>query len=326
MPFRAIFLEKSAPAKLASLEPGQLPSEGDVLVDVEYSTINYKDGLAITGTSPVVRRWPMVAGIDGVGRVLESSHPKWRVGDRVLIDGYGIGEEHWGCLAERARLRGEWLLAVPSAFTPKQAMAVGTAGFTAMLCVLALERAGVAPGTGEVLVTGASGGVGTLAVCLLAKLGHRVVASTGKAAEHDLLRSLGAGEVVDRSLLSAPGKALQRERWAAVVDTVGSHTLANACAQTRYGGVVAACGNAQGMDFPGTVAPFILRGVSLLGINSVLTPMPVRERAWSRLAEDLDPRKLDSLTREIGLAEVFDVAKEIVQGKIRGRVVVDVRR
>ncbi len=329
MSFRALHLQKSdagTQARLATLELSDLPAEGDVLVEVEYSTLNYKDGLAITGRAPVVRRWPLVPGIDAAGKVLESSHPKWRAGDRVLVNGCGVGELYWGGLAERVRLKGDWLVAVPKAFTTRQAMAIGTAGFTAMLSVLALERAGLTPAKGDVLVTGASGGVGSIAIALLARLGYRVVASTGKAAEHGLLRELGAAQVLDRAELSAPGKALQKERWAAVVDAVGSHTLANAIAQTKVAGLLAVCGNAQGLDLPTTVAPFILRGVSLLGIDSVNAPMPVREEAWGRLVKELDPKLLERLTREISLEETLAAAREIVEGKVRGRLVVDVRR
>ena len=265
--FEALLLEKDDAgfrAGLATLDESRLPA-GDVLVRNEYSTLNYKDGLALTQRAPVVRTWPMVPGIDGAGMVVESSHPDWRPGDRFVLNGWGVGETHWGCLAQRARLKGDWLVRLPEAFTPRQAMAIGTAGYTAMLCVLALERHGLAPGAGEVLVTGATGGVGSVAVALLARLGHRVVAATGKPQEAAYLEQLGAAQVIDRAELAAPGKPLQKERWAAVVDAVGSHTLANALAQTRYGGVVAACGLAQGMDLPASVAPFILRGVTLWG-------------------------------------------------------------
>ena len=273
--FKALLLEKTDAgfqAGIQSVDEGQLP-EGDVLIAVEHSTLNYKDGLAITNRAPIVRSWPMVAGIDGAGVVLQSSHPAWQVGDRVVHNGWGVGETRWGCLAERARLKGEWLVALPSVFTTRQAMAVGTAGYTAMLCVLALERHGVKPGDGDVLVTGATGGVGSVATMLLAALGHRVTASTGKSDEGPYLKRLGAAAVMDRAELSAPGKPLQKERWAAVIDAVGSHTLVNACAQTRYGGVVAACGLAQGGDFPASVMPFILRSITLAGIESVMVPL-----------------------------------------------------
>jgi acrylyl-CoA reductase (NADPH) len=268
----------------------------------------------------------MVPGIDGAGVVRESTHPRWKPGDRVLVNGWGVGEVHWGCLAEMARLKGDWLLAVPGAFTASQAMAIGTAGFTAMLSVMALERNGVAPSQGDVLVTGAAGGVGSMAVALLARLGFRVVASTGRPQEADYLRRLGAAEILDRASLAAPGKPLQKERWAGVVDAVGSVTLANACAQTRYRGTVAACGLAGGMDFPATVAPFILRGVTLVGIDSVMAPQPLRREAWDRLARDLDPGSLAAMTREIGLSDAIPLAAELLAGKVRGRVVVDPRR
>jgi len=326
--FRGILVEKTDVGQRVSvreLAESELP-EGDVLVRVERSTLNYKDALALTGRSPVVRRFPMVAGIDGAGSVLESTHPSFGKGDRVLVNGFGVGEAHWGCLAEKARLKGEWLLATPPAFSSAQAMAIGTAGYTAMLCVLALERHGVTPAKGEVLVTGAAGGVGSTAVALLSRLGYRVVASTGRPAEADYLRGLGAAEIADRSALSAPGKPLQKERFAGVVDSVGGVTLANACAQTRYRGAVAACGLAGGMDFPATVAPFILRGVTLVGVDSVQAPMEERREAWSRLARDLDPAKLAAMAKEIGLAEALAAAPEILAGKVRGRLVVDPSR
>jgi acrylyl-CoA reductase (NADPH) len=293
-----------------------------VLVAVEYSTLNYKDGLALTNKSPVVRTWPMVPGIDGAGTVLESRDPKWRPGDRVVHNGWGVGETRWGCLAERAVLPGSALVRLPEAFTARQAMAIGTAGYTAMLCVLAIEAHGAKPGDGEVLVTGATGGVGSVAVAVLARLGWRVVAATGKAAEGDYLKSLGAAEILDRATLAAAGKPLQKERWAAVVDTLGSHTLANACAQTRYGGVVAACGLAQGMDFPSSVAPFILRGVTLAGIDSVMAPLGKREAAWQRLVRDLDVRLLESITEEVPLSAAIARAADLMNGKVRGRIVV----
>ncbi len=296
----------------------------DVTVAVEYSTVNYKDGLALTNKSPVVRNWPMVAGIDAAGTVVDSRHPAWKVGDKVVLNGWGVGETHWGGLAQRARFKGDWLVALPAGMTTQQAMAVGTAGYTAMLCVMALESQGVQPDAGEVLVTGASGGVGSVAIALLAGRGYKVVASTGKLAEADYLKSLGAAEVIDRATLSAPGKPLQKERWAAVVDSVGSHTLANACAQSRYGAVIAACGLAQGMDFPATVAPFILRGCKLIGVDSVMCPLPLRQQAWQRLGAELDRGKLDAMTRVVPLAGAFDVAREILAGQVRGRVVVDV--
>jgi len=320
---QALVLEKNPEfsAVLREVDDDFLP-EGDVTVAIEYSTLNYKDALAITNTSPVVRSWPMVAGIDGSGTVLESGSAPWKRGDAVILNGFGVGESHKGCLAGKARLKSQWLIRRPQAFSARQAMAIGTAGYTAMLCVLALERHGVKAGDGEVLVTGASGGVGSVAIALLAALGHRVVAATGKAAEADYLRTLGAAQVIDRAELSAPGKPLQKERWAGVVDAVGSHTLANACAQTRYAGAVAACGLAQGMDFPASVAPFILRGVALLGIDSVMAPIALREQAWSRLARDLDPRLLEAITTEIPLTDAIDSARRLMAGEIRGRMVV----
>ncbi len=324
--FKALLLEKDDAgfrAGIRELDEAALP-EGDVLVAVAHSTLNYKDGLAITNRGPVVRKWPMVAGIDGAGRVLESSHPQWKAGDAFILNGWGVGETHWGCLAQKARLKGDWLVPLPAAFTTRQAMAIGTAGYTAMLCVLALERHGLKTGDGEVLVTGATGGVGSVATALLAKLGHRVIAATGKAAETDYLRSLGAADVIDRAELAAPGKPLQKERWAAVVDAVGSHTLANACAQTRYGGVVAACGLAQGADLPATVMPFILRGVTLAGVDSVMAPLALRKQAWDRLARDLDPKRLETISTEVPLAQAIARAQDLMAGKLRGRVVVSI--
>ena len=320
---KAIYLTKDPEfrAQVAELQESQLPA-GSVKLRVEYSTINYKDGLAITNASPIVRTWPMVAGIDGAGVVEESDYPAWRPGDRVILNGWGAGEVYWGCLAQKASLKGEWLVKLPDALTSRQAMAIGTAGYTAMLCVLALERHGVRAGDGSVLVTGATGGVGSVAVALLARLGHRVVASSGKAEQADYLRQLGAAEVIDRAELAAPGKPLQKERWTAAVDAVGSQTLANALAQTRYGGVVAACGLAQGHDLPATVMPFILRGVTLAGVDSVMAPIERRREAWSRLAGDLDAATLDAITEEVGLAEADDKARALLQGQVRGRIVV----
>jgi acrylyl-CoA reductase (NADPH) len=322
--FEALLLEKDDAgfrAGVTALDESRLPP-GDVLVSNEYSTLNFKDGLALTQRAPVVRTWPMVPGIDGAGTVLESSHPDWRPGDRFVLNGWGVGETHWGCLAQRARLKGDWLVRRPEAFSARQAMAIGTAGYTAMLCVLALEQHGLAPGAGEVLVTGATGGVGSVAIALLARRGHRVVAASGKPQEADYLTRLGATQVIDRAELAAPGKPLQKERWAAVVDAVGSHTLANALAQTRYGGVVAACGLAQGMDLPASVAPFILRGITLAGIDSVMCPRPRRELAWARLARDLDPALLEAMTTEIGLDGALDAAARLMAGQVRGRIVV----
>lgn len=324
--FKAILIEKDDQgyrAGLTELDDSALP-EGDVTVRVAYSTLNYKDGLAITGRSPVVRKFPMVPGVDLVGTVEHSSHPDYQVGDAVVLNGWGVGETHWGGLAQRARLKGDWLVPLPAAFTPWQAMAIATAGYTAMLCVMALERHGVTPAQGEVLVTGAAGGVGSFAVSLLAKLGYSVAAVTGRPQEADYLKGLGATTVLDRAEFTAPGKPLAKERWAGAVDTVGSHTLANVCAQMKYRGTVAACGLAGGMDFPSTVAPFILRGVTLAGVDSVMCPRPDRLQAWQRLATDLEVSHLDAITRTIGLAEALDVAPQLLAGQVRGRVVVDV--
>ena len=326
--FKGILIEKDDAgyrATLSDIDEAQLP-DGDVTVNVQFSTLNYKDGLAITGKGPVVRKFPLVPGIDLVGTVESSSHEGIAVGDAVVLNGWGVGEGHWGGLAQKAKLKGEWLVPLPSAFTPKQAMAIGTAGYTAMLCVLALERHGVTPDKGEILVTGANGGVGSVAVALLAKLGYTVVASTGRPQEADYLKSLGAAEIIDRAQFSAAGRPLAKERWAGVVDSVGSHTLANVCASTRYRGVVTACGLAQGMDFPSTVAPFILRGVTLAGVDSVMCPRADRLEAWARLGRDLDVSKLDLITHEIALSDAIPAAAELLEGKIRGRVVVDVNR
>jgi acrylyl-CoA reductase (NADPH) len=326
--FRGILVEQPEgrhAARVAELSPEQLPA-GNVTVRVAFSTVNYKDGLAITGRSPVVRRYPMVPGIDLAGVVEASSDARWKPGDRVLLNGWGVGEGHWGGLAQLARVDAAWLLAIPAAFTERQAMAIGTAGYTAMLCVLALERHGVRPEDGEILVTGASGGVGSVAIPLLARRGYRVVASTGRPEQAPYLESLGATGVIPRAELAAPGKPLGRERWAGVVDAVGSHTLANACATTRYRGAVAACGLAAGMDFPATVAPFILRAVTLYGIDSNRAPREERERAWARLASDLDTAKLEQLTSEIALADALPAAEDVLAGRVRGRLVVDVNR
>ena len=326
--FKAILIEKDEAgyrAGLREIDEAQLP-EGDVTVDVAYSTLNYKDGLAITGKGPVVRTFPMVPGIDIAGTVRESRHPDYKAGDRVVLNGWGVGETHWGGLAQVARLKGDWLVPLPEALTPRQAMAIGTAGYTAMLCVIALERHGVTPDKGEVVVSGAAGGVGSTAVALLSRLGYTVVAVSGRPEEADYLRSLGAAEVLDRATFSDPGRPLARERWAGAVDVVGSHTLANLCAAMKYRGVVTACGLAQGMDLPASVAPFILRGVSLIGIDSVMCPRPERLEAWSRLVRDLDPAKLDTITDEIGLTEAAATAERLMTGRVRGRVVVDVNR
>lgn len=330
--FQALLItdDPAAPARCAPvmLDEERLPTDGNVRVRVERSTINYKDALAITGRSPVVRRHPMVPGIDFAGTVEASDDPRWRPGDAVLLNGFGVGESHWGGLAQKAQVRGDWLLPLPAGLTAHEAMAVGTAGYTAMLCVQALERhwaqTGVKAGGGEVLVTGASGGVGSVAIALLAAAGHQVVASTGRPEEAAYLQALGAAEVMDRATLAAPGKPLQKERWIGVVDAVGSHTLANACASTRYGGAVAACGLAQGMDLPATVAPFILRGVTLFGIDSVMAPMAARRAAWDALAQRLDRQALERMTQEVGLAEAVDMAPQVLAGRVRGRLVVNV--
>jgi acrylyl-CoA reductase (NADPH) len=325
--FRGILLSKPDDvfrAAVTDLDERDLP-DGDVQLRVEYSTLNFKDALAITNRSPVVRKWPMVAGIDGAGTVEASTHPAWRQGDRAVVTGWGVGESHWGCLAQKARLKGEWLVPLPAGMTLRDAMAIGTAGFTAMLCVLALQDQGVGPAAGDVLVTGAAGGVGSVAVALLGRLGYRVVASTGRPSEAaDHLRALGASEILDRTALGQPGRPLQKERWAGVVDAVGSVTLANACAQTRHRGVVTACGLAQGMDFPATVAPFILRGVRLIGIDSVLSPAAERQRAWWRLARDLDRDALAQMTTEVPLTGAIAAAADLLAGRVRGRCVVDV--
>jgi acrylyl-CoA reductase (NADPH) len=326
--FSAIVIAKAEAGQtvqVAQVDESQLP-EADVSIDVEYSTLNYKDGLAITGRAPVVRKFPMVPGIDLAGVVQHSSHADWKAGDRVVLNGWGVGETHWGGLAQKARVNGDWLVPLPAAFNSRQAMTIGTAGYTASLCVEALVSHGVKPEQGEVLVTGATGGVGSIAIALLAKAGFRPVAATGKAAEADYLQQLGASGVIDRAELSAAGKPMQKERWAGVIDSVGSHTLANACAQTRYGGSVAACGLAQGLDFPASVAPFILRGVSLLGIDSVMAPKARRLTAWNRLARDLDARALDVIATEVGLLGAIDSAAQLMDGKVRGRIVVNVHR
>jgi acrylyl-CoA reductase (NADPH) len=326
--FSAIMITKDSDRQEAAVKLIDEPAlpDGDVMIDVEYSTLNYKDGLAITGKSPVVRKFPMIPGIDLVGIVTHSGHADWKPGDRAVLNGWGVGETHWGGLAQKARLKGDWLVPLPSAFTGKQAMAIGTAGYTASLCVEALFAHGVKPAQGEVLVTGATGGVGSIAVALLAKNGFNVAASTGKPPESDYLKQLGASTIIGRAELSEPGKPLQKERWAAVIDSAGSHTLVNACAQTRYGGAVAACGLAQGMDFPASVAPFILRGVSLLGIDSVMAPKARRLAAWQRLADQLDPALLDTIATEIGLADAIAAAAGLIAGKVRGRLVVDVNK
>ncbi len=322
--FKAVVIRKDDAgyrASLETLDEADLP-EGDVTLRVSHSTLNYKDALAITGKGPVVRRFPMVPGIDLAGTVIDSTHPAWKAGDAVLLNGWGVGETHWGGLAGVARLKGDWLIPQPAAFSPAQAMSIGTAGYTAMLCVMALERHGVTPAQGEILVTGAAGGVGSVAVAVLAKLGYTVVAVSGRPETEAYLRELGASEVLPRESFSAPGKPLAKERWAGAVDVVGGHTLANVCASTKYRGVVTACGLAGGMDLPATVAPFILRGVTLAGIDSVMCPTPDRIEAWRRLGEDLDPARLDLITRSIALEEAIDVAGQLIAGQVRGRVVI----
>jgi acrylyl-CoA reductase (NADPH) len=326
--FKAILIEKDDAgyrAELTELDDAQLP-EGEVTVRVEYSTLNYKDALAITGKGPVVRRFPMVPGIDLAGTVEASDSASFKPGDRVLLNGWGVGEGHWGGLAQKARLKADWLIPLPEAFSAKQAMAIGTAGYTAMLSVLALERNGLTPASGPVLVTGANGGVGSFSIALLAALGYEVMASTGRPEEADYLKRLGASQIIDRAELTEKGKPLAKERWAGAIDSAGSHTLANVCAGTRYGGVVAACGLAQGMDFPATVAPFILRGVTLAGIDSVMRPREDRLAAWTRLAETLDTAILDEIAHQIGLGEAIETAGQLIEGKVRGRVVVNVNR
>jgi acrylyl-CoA reductase (NADPH) len=324
--FNAILIERDPyRAEFKSLDESQLP-DGEVTVRVAYSTLNYKDALAITGKAPVVRNFPLVPGIDLCGTVEASRHVDFKPGDTVVLNGWGVGESHWGGLAQRARLKADWLIHLPEVFAPRDAMAIGTAGYTAMLCVLALERAGLTPAAGEVLVTGAAGGVGSVAVALLAKLGFRVVAATGRASEAGFLKGLGAAEVVDRAQFAAPAKPLAKERWAGAIDVVGSHTLANVCTQMRYGTTVAACGLAGGIDFPATVAPFILRGVTLAGIDSVMRPKPDRIEAWRRLARDLDIDKLNALTEEIALSGAVARAGDFLTGAVRGRLVVDVNR
>jgi len=309
--------------QMSQIEEQQLP-EGDVLIQVDYSTLNYKDSLAITGASPVVRNFPMVPGIDFAGTVEHSDHADFKAGDQVVLNGFGVGEGHWGGLAQKARVKGDWLVPLPSAFTPKQAMTIGTAGYTAMLCVMALEQQGVNPDQGEILVTGAVGGVGSVAVSLLAKLGYTVVASSGRPEEKDYLLSLGATQVMDRNELSEKGRPLAKERWAGAIDVAGSHTLANICASMKYGGTVAACGLAQGYDLPATVMPFILRGVTLAGIDSVYRPKADRIAAWNRLAQDLDLTHLDAIMTEITLGQALETAQEQMQGLTRGRFVVNV--
>ncbi|MCA0011036.1 oxidoreductase [Mesorhizobium sp. B292B1B] len=326
--FKAILVSRDAEKKqsvaVTDLTEADL-MEGDVTVAVEATTVNYKDGLAISGKAPVIRRWPLVPGIDFAGTVLSSSHPDWRKGDKVILNGWGVGETHFGAYAGRARVNGDWLVPLPDGISPHDAMAVGTAGYAAMLCVMALERHGIVPDRGPVVVTGAAGGVGSVAVSILSSLGYHVIASTGRNAESPYLIDLGAAEVISRDELSQPTKPLAKERWAGGIDSVGSHTLANVLSMTSYGGAVAACGLAGGMDLPSSVAPFILRGVSLLGIDSVMAPKPVRLEAWRRIGADLDLRKLARLSKTIGFDDIIGAARDIVDGKIRGRVVVDMQ-
>jgi len=324
--FKAIRIdkaEKGTTAALAQFDEAEL-MEGDVTVAVEWSTLNYKDGLAIAGKAPVVRRFPMIAGIDFAGTVEQSSHPAWKAGDKVVCTGWGLGETHLGAYAERARVKGDWLVRLPDGLSAREAMAIGTAGFTAMLAVLALERQGVSPKSGPIVVTGAAGGVGSVAIAVLGKLGFHVIASTGRLSEAPYLKSLGAAEVIDRNELSGPPKPLAKERWAGGIDSVGSTTLANLLSMTRYGGAIAACGLAAGMDLPASVAPFILRGVCLLGIDSVMCPIAPRKAAWERLARDLDRSKLAEITHEISLHQVIETAPRILAGEVRGRIVVKI--
>lgn len=326
--FHGLLIEKDEQgyrAEVKDIDDSVLP-DGDVTVKVSHSTLNYKDALAITGKVPVVRTFPMVPGIDLVGTVEQSDSDKFNVGDTVLLNGFGVGETHCGGLAQKARLKSEWLIPLPKAFSPRQAMAIGTAGYTAMLCVIALEKHGITPDKGEILVTGANGGVGSFSIAILSKLGYKVVASTGRVDEAGYLKKLGASDIIDRATLSEPGRPMAKERWAGAIDSVGSHTLANVCASMRYGGVVAACGLAQGMDFPATVAPFILRGVTLAGIDSVMRPIPDRLEAWQRLADILDPTVFEDICTDISLAETIEVAEDLISGKVRGRVVVDLNR
>jgi len=325
--FRAIVIDK-APAgqdvRLAEFDEKDL-MDGDVTVAVEWSTVNYKDGLALTGKAPVVRRFPMIPGIDFAGTVESSSHPGWKQGDKVILNGWGLGETHLGAFAERARVKGDWLVRLPGTMSAREAMAIGTAGYTAMLAVMALERAGVTPARGPLIVTGAAGGVGSVAVAVLAKLGYAVTASTGRLSESGYLKELGAAEIIDRKELTASPRALGKERWAGGIDAVGSTTLANVLSMIRYGGAVAACGLAGGMDLPTSVAPFILRGVTLIGIDSVMCPMDLRQQAWRRLETELDRGKIAAMTSEIGLANVIDAGERIIDGQVRGRIVVKVR-
>ena len=325
--FKAIVIDKAdtgQTVRLTDFDEKDL-MDGDVTVRIEWSTVNYKDGLAITGKAPVVRRFPMIAGVDFAGTVEASTHPNWKPGDQVILNGWGLGETHLGAYAEKARVKGDWLIRRPAAVSARDAMVIGTAGYTAMLAVMALERAGIKPSQGQVIVTGAAGGVGSVAIALLAKLGYAVAASTGRPEEAAYLKDLGASDIVSRNELTGPPRPLAKERWAGGIDAVGSTTLANVLSMTRYGGAVAACGLAGGMDLPTTVAPFILRGVSLIGIDSVMCPLPLREAAWRRLEEDLDREKIAAMANEIGLDDVIAAGRRIVEGKVRGRIVVKIR-
>ena len=327
MTFNALLVNRSEDKKITSsletIDESQLP-EGDVVIDIDYSTLNYKDALAITGAAPVVRSYPMVPGIDFSGTVTESSHASWKVGDKVILNGWGVGEGHWGGLAQKAKVKGDWLINLPESLSPYQAMAIGTAGYTAMLCVMALQRNGIKPEDGEILVTGANGGVGSFAIAILSSYGYEVVASTGRPQESEYLMELGAKECIDRAEMSESGKPLGKERWAGVVDCVGSHTLANACATTKYNGTVAACGLAQGFDLPATVMPFILRGVTLAGVDSVNAAIPLRQEAWNNLAKTLKPETFEAVVKKITLSEAIETAGKLLKGEVRGRVVVDV--
>lgn len=324
--FKAILVsrddDKKQSVEIVKLNKSDL-MDGDVTIKVEATTVNYKDGLAITGKSPVVRHWPMIPGIDLAGSVIESDCNEFSPGDKVLLNGFGVGEAHWGGYAGIARLKSDWLIKLPSNITPIQAMSIGTAGYTSMLCVMALERHGITPDHGPVIVTGANGGVGSVAIAILSKLGYQIIASTGRANEAEFLKNLGANEIIDRDELSAPGRAMGKERWAAGIDAVGSHTLANLLAQTQYGGAIAACGLAQGFDLPATVMPFILRNVALLGVDSVMAPKQLREQAWKRIESDLDMNKLETITTKIEFEDIISTAADIIDGKIKGRVVVD---
>ena len=328
-PFKAILITRDDD-KVQSVETREIGlgelMDGDVVVEVEATTVNYKDGLAITGRAPVVRKWPMVPGIDCAGTVVQSDHDGYKQGDQVILNGWGVGETHTGAYARYARLNGDWLIHRPSGLSALDAMAIGTAGYTSMLSVMALERYGIAPSSGPIVVTGANGGVGSVAISILSKLGYEVIASTGRPDEAEFLKSLGATEIIDRSELSEPGRPLGKERWAGGIDSVGSHTLANVLSMTRYGGAVTACGLAQGADLPATVMPFILRGVALLGVDSVMAPKQRREEAWSRLTQDLDLAKLHALSKTIGFDDIIDTAKALIDGKVRGRVVVDMKK